>query len=122
NKIEVCGQVYPLNSREECETAYQTIRYPLKSLPATQRRQIVNHIRGQFPPGETQRLLEEFPSLQMLSWNEINQLSNAGVELASHGVDHEIHHSAQPETIRRYELTESKAQLEKRLARPCRFF
>jgi peptidoglycan/xylan/chitin deacetylase (PgdA/CDA1 family) len=121
-QIEVFDRVYPLNTREECETAYQSIRYPLKSMPATMRRQIIDHIRGQFPPAETQRLLHEFPSLQLLSWNEINHLSNAGVEIGSHGVDHEIHHSAQPATVRRYELTESKAQLEKRLGRPCLFF
>ena len=122
NQIEIFDRIYRLNTREECETAYQAIRYPLKSLPAIRRRQIINHIREQFPPEETQRLLHEFPSLQMLSWNEISSLSNAGVEIGSHGVDHEIHHSAQSETIRRYELTESKAQLEKRLGRPCFFF
>jgi peptidoglycan/xylan/chitin deacetylase (PgdA/CDA1 family) len=68
------------------------------------------------------RLLREFPSFQMLSWGEIGQLSASGVEIGSHGVDHEIHHSNQEASVRRNELTESKRELEQRLNRPCYSF
>ncbi|MGH7703611.1 MAG: polysaccharide deacetylase family protein [Gemmatimonadales bacterium] len=74
------------------------------------------------PEGEAQRLLNEFPSLQMLSWTDLSQLGNAGVEIGSHGVDHEIHHADQPQPVRLRELTGSKSELETRLGRPCRFF
>jgi len=91
-------------------------------MPSAQRQGVMDCIRQQFPNGESQRLLEEFPSLQMLSWGEVRELASAGVEIGSHGVNHEIHHEKQPEAVRRGELTKSKKALENQLNRHCRFF
>jgi peptidoglycan/xylan/chitin deacetylase (PgdA/CDA1 family) len=121
-KVEALGKIWPLTSRQNREATFQGIRYPLKSLPADVRRGAMDHIRQQFSPKETRRLLQEFPSLKMLTWEEISQLAAAGVEIGSHGVDHEIHHSNQPETVRHRELVDSKAELENRLNRSCRYF
>ena len=121
-KVEALGKVWPLTSRLDRETSFQGIRLPLKELPGNLRQEAMAFIRGQFPQGETQRLLHEFPSLQMLTWEEVGQLAQDGVEIGSHGVNHEIHHEYQLENIRRLELTESKTELEQRLGRPCRFF
>ena len=82
-------------------------------MPADLRQETMSYLRKQFPPEETQRLLQEFPSLQMLSWGkEIGQLARTGVEIGSHGVHHEIHHQDQLEAIRAFELKESKFELE----------
>lgn len=120
--VEALGQAWPLTSRQAREDAFQAIRYPLKAMPADRRREAMVNIRQQFPPDETRRLLHEFPSLQMLTWEEVGQLAGAGVTIGSHGVHHEIHHANQPEAVRRHELTESKTALEQRLGRPCRYF
>ncbi len=120
--VEALGQAWSLTSRQAREDAFQAIRYPLKAMPADRRQEAMVNIRQQFPPDETQRLLHEFPSLQMLTWEEVGQLAGAGVTIGSHGVHHEIHHANQPEAVRRHELTESKAELEHRLGRPCRYF
>jgi peptidoglycan/xylan/chitin deacetylase (PgdA/CDA1 family) len=122
SRLELLGQNLKLSTSQEREDAFQTIRYALKSMPAEQRRDTMAQIRQQFPAEETRQLLQEFPSLKMLTWEEISQLAAAGVEIGSHGVDHEIHHAEQPETVRRRELLDSKAKLEKHLGRPCRFF
>jgi peptidoglycan/xylan/chitin deacetylase (PgdA/CDA1 family) len=121
-RIEVLDNCWPLNSRDEREAAFQSIRFPLKAMPADLRRQTMECIRQQFPQGENRRLLEKFPSLQMLSWDEVRQLAGAGVEIGSHGVNHEIHNPAQPETIRRFELVQSRLELERQLDRSCTFF
>jgi peptidoglycan/xylan/chitin deacetylase (PgdA/CDA1 family) len=122
DKLEVLGRTWSLKSKEEREAAFQAIRYPMKSISSTLREQTMDSIRRQFPKEEAQRLLNDFPSLQMLSWKEISQLASAGVEIGSHGVHHEIHHDDQPEVIRQRELKESKVELERRLGRPCHFF
>src|SRR3989338_86496 len=86
--LEVLDKIWNLNMREAKEAAFQTIRYAMKAMPDLERRQTLEIIRSQFPKGETKRLLEKSPSLQMLTWNEIRQLANDGVEIGSHGVDH----------------------------------
>ena len=122
SRLEILNNAWSLKGRPERESAFQVIRHALKAMPSASRRDAMDSLRQQFPEGETLRLLNEFPSLRMLSWEEIGHLWNSGVEIGSHGVDHEIHHGAQPEPVRRLELTESKAVLEDRLAGPCRFF
>ena len=121
-QVELMGQTWPLVTRAEREVAFQTIRRKLKLMPSETRKQTMDVLRSQFPDGEVESLSQKFPSLQMLSWNEVEELSRNGAEIGSHGVDHEIHHVNQPEDVRLYELNKSKAQLEARLKRPCRFF
>ena len=121
-KLEALGQSFSLRSNEERVVAFQTIRTKLKTVPSAVRRVTMDHITHQFPDGEIERLLSKFPSLRLLSWEETRRLADSGVEIGSHGVDHEIHHSAQPQSVRIRELTESRAELEARLDRSCRFF
>jgi len=120
--VEALEKVWKLKTREDRESAFQAIRYPMKGMPAASRRAALDALRAQFPPAETQRLLERFPSFQMLTWTELRQLAAAGVEIGSHGVDHELHHAAQDPEVRRRELVESKREIEQQLGRPCRFF
>lgn len=119
NSIEVLDHTWPLGTNDEREVAFQGIRYPLKVMSAAARRQAMDSIRHQFPAGETPRLISQFPSLQMLGWEELRQLSSSGVEVGSHGVMHEIHHMQQPDSVRMFELCESKLTLEQHLGRPC---
>jgi peptidoglycan/xylan/chitin deacetylase (PgdA/CDA1 family) len=121
-RLEVLNRVWPLNTRTERETAFQEIRYPLKSMSSELRQRTMNCIQQQFPGGETQHLLSKFPSLQLLSWQEVRQLASGGVGIGSHGVTHEIHHEAQPESVRLFELSESKSELERQLGHSCNVF
>jgi peptidoglycan/xylan/chitin deacetylase (PgdA/CDA1 family) len=121
-QVEALEGVWGLRSRNQRESAFEVIRVRLKAMPSALRRQTMDCIRQQFPNGETSRLLQKFPSMRMLSWKEVGQLAHAGAEVGSHGVEHEIHHINQPEATRRIELSQSKAELEKRLLRPCASF
>ena len=120
--LEALGQVWPLKTRKEREEAFQTIRCHLKAMPASLRLPVTNAIQAQFPAAETERLLEQFPAFHMLTWKEIGQLAEAGVEIGSHGVDHEIHHTAQDPEVRHHELAESKREIERELGKRCRCF
>ena len=67
-------------------------------------------IRAQFPAGESDRLLERFPYLLMLRWNQLGELAATGVEIGSHGVNHDVHHSWQPREERLRELVRFAAR------------
>ena len=121
-QIEAFGNLWSLKTKRERAVAEKTIREFMKTLPFELRSRTQDDIMQQFPGGEAQRLLNRFPSLKMLSWDEVRQLSNDGVEIGSHGVNHEIHLACQPPAIRRTELVESKATLEYQLGRPCKYF
>lgn len=121
-RVEALNATWPLSNRDEREWAFQHLRPRLKALPAPAKREAMAAIRAQFPPEESRRLIARFPSLRMLTWRELAQLGDAGVEIGSHGVDHDIHHSGQPCAERLRELTESRRELEARLSRPCRAF
>lgn len=120
--IELFDKVWPLDSSEAREAAFRAIRYHLKTLDADSRLRTMNSIRQQFPADESQRLLERFPSFRMLTWDDLTEFTRAGIEIGSHGVEHEIHHAAQPAAVRKRELQRSKEEIENRLGLDCRFF
>jgi peptidoglycan/xylan/chitin deacetylase (PgdA/CDA1 family) len=122
NALDAMEKTWPLAAREARESAFQAIRSCLKAMPAKLRQETMNEIRAQFPISETQRLLEQFPAFEMLTWKEVRQLAEAGVEIGSHGVNHENHHAAQAPEVRRHELAESKQEIERQIGKPCRFF
>jgi peptidoglycan/xylan/chitin deacetylase (PgdA/CDA1 family) len=120
--VEMPGRHWALRSTQERAAAFEDIRYLLVRLPRPKRLEAMATLRTQYPKGETERLLAEFPCLKMMSWGEVSQFAADGVEIGSHGVDHEIHHTDQPPAVRQCELIQSKAELEHRLGKQCRFF
>jgi peptidoglycan/xylan/chitin deacetylase (PgdA/CDA1 family) len=121
-EIDLLQKKWPLTNREEREKSFEKIRTLMKAMPARERRQTMDVLRSQFPDGELQNLLADFPSFQMLNWDEIRQLTGDEVEIGSHGVFHEIHHYQQDVNTRLEELIQSKVELERQLNRSCRFF
>lgn len=121
-QVEAFGLSWSLRTRGEREQAYQALRTRLKTAGAEVRSSVMAGLRDQFPSGEGERLRERFPSMRMLRWEQVRQLSAAGVEVGSHGVSHELHHAAQPAAVRWRELSDSKAEVERRLGQPCRAF
>lgn len=116
------GRSYSLRSRSDRETAFQEIRMRLKTSDAIARRAALNAILAQFQKGDIERLMERFPSLQMLSWKDVRKLNSMGVEIGSHGVWHELHHAKQAISVRTTELADSKVEIEARLGRGCKAF
>ncbi len=122
DRIELQNRTWDLSNRGARETAFQFLRHMLKSLSAPEREAAMERIREQLPAGESARLLERFPSFRMLNWTELAQLSAAGVEIGSHGLNHEIHHERQPHEVRQTELVASRLMIEEKTGRPCHSF
>jgi peptidoglycan/xylan/chitin deacetylase (PgdA/CDA1 family) len=121
-RLELFGREWPLESRPEREIAFREIRGRFKVLPAADRIRTMNALRSQFPSEESRRLLARFPSLRSMTPAEVRQLAASGVEIGSHGVDHEIHHANQPTAVRSTELSASKERIAQLTGRECRFF
>jgi len=121
-KVDAIGRSWSLSTIAEREHAFQEIRQTLKTLPAIARRKEFAAILRQSPDEDWNRIRREHAVFEPLSWAEVRELSRAGVEIASHGIDHEIHHALQTPMVRREELTESKELIEGRLGRACRYF
>jgi peptidoglycan/xylan/chitin deacetylase (PgdA/CDA1 family) len=121
-RTEALGQTWPLSTREQREQSFQSVRTRMKALPSLARRAEMDALRGQFGPGESERLLEEHPEFRPLTWESVRSLAASGVEIGSHGVAHELHHDAQPESVRAGELVESKRIIETLTGKPCRYF
>lgn len=120
--VEALGRKWSLGNREERVNAFHSLRGHLKGLAAQERRAVMEELREQFPCGELETLAERFSAFRMCEWADVIQLSAAGFEIGSHGWEHEIHHAAQPALIRQVELVSSKAEIERRVGRPCRYF
>lgn len=121
-EVEALEKIWPMTDRKERQATFRGILGLMKTMAATQRRDTLTQIRRQFPAGESQRLLNEFPSLRMLTWQQVRQLADAGTDICSHGVYHEIHHERQSAAVRREELRNSKTEVEKHLGRSCKYF
>jgi peptidoglycan/xylan/chitin deacetylase (PgdA/CDA1 family) len=122
DQVELLGQAWPLKTRLEREKSFRELRTRLKAVPSAVRLEAMTQLRAQYPAGESDRLLEQAPWLRMLTWEELDQLGQSGVEIGSHGRHHEIQHADQPPLVREDELRASKSEIEQRLSRPCRAF
>jgi peptidoglycan/xylan/chitin deacetylase (PgdA/CDA1 family) len=122
DQVTAFDRTWPLRTRQEREESFRVLRAKLKAVPAPLRVETISSLREQFPAGESDRLLEEFPWLRMLTWEELEGLAAGGAEIGSHGLHHEIHHADQPAQIRERELVASRVEIERLVGRPCRTF
>jgi peptidoglycan/xylan/chitin deacetylase (PgdA/CDA1 family) len=104
-----------------------------------QREQAANRVIGtlkRFPPVDREQCLEQFYAFsdfqtlkatvheeryRFLDWSEVRTLADAGVEIGSHTVNHEILSLLSPEEVW-HEITTSKKEIEGQLERPCYLF
>jgi peptidoglycan/xylan/chitin deacetylase (PgdA/CDA1 family) len=120
--VDACGNTWSLASTKEREAAFHAIRTYMKKMPSDMVTATMNLIRSQFPDEESQRLLKEYPSFEMLTWNDLISLAAGGVEIGSHGVQHHLHHKSQPRDTRMQELQVSRRQLMDQMGYACRAF
>ena len=122
SRVGALEGTWPLTTRAQREDSYQTVRTRMKELPSTARHSELEMIRGQFAVGEVERLLDAHPEFRPLTWDVVRSLAASGVGIASHGVMHDLHHAAQPPSLRERDLADSKRLIEERTGRPCRQF
>jgi peptidoglycan/xylan/chitin deacetylase (PgdA/CDA1 family) len=104
------------------DAAFAETRAALKRLPSAERIAQWNSLLAKLRPGELDELLAQWPSIAMMSWDDVASLAHHGFTIGSHGRVHELHHTAQPAAVRTEELAASKRDLERALARPCTSF
>lgn len=119
HRIDAFGRSWSLLGREDRLAAFAAIRRRAKLLSSKQRVAFLESLSAQFELAEEERLLSEFPSFQMMSWEGLRELSTSGVTVGSHGVNHEILHSEQPDAVVRWELSHSQQRLSDELQTRC---
>lgn len=120
--LEVLGRRWELSDPAARLDACRRIRAEMKRLPATKRVIAQEELEAQFPPGTVEELLSRFPSLMLLTAEEVRQLATAGISIASHGMHHEIHHDKQHSEVLRKEIVDSKSAIEKCTGQKCAAF
>jgi len=120
--LDIMGKIWPIEDRVQREMLFQSLRQSMKKMASGLRRETMDSICSQFPQGETERILNQFPSLKMLNWADIKRLCASGVGIGSHGVEHELHHEKQPSATRISELLQSKRDIETHLGKTCDYF
>ena len=118
-EIPLDGQTlsFSLKSESEKLEARETLKEALKRVKDAQRRASLQEIRKKLV-GETG---EDKETEAMLTWEEVIRLSQDGVEVGAHTLDHPIL-SQMPLQEARHQIFESKRRLEERLGKPVRLF
>lgn len=121
-KVDLLGQQWSLESRLSRVETYHHMRRSLKRMPGVEKDEWLARLREQYLPDEPLSLLERYPVFQVMNWDEIRSLHQAGVAIGSHGVNHEIHHGEQDVSVREAELRSSRTEIELQLGTSCRYF
>lgn len=104
------------------DAAFAETRAALKRLPSAERIAQWNALLARLRPGELDELLAQWASIAMMTWDDVAALARGGFTIGSHGRVHELHHTAQPASVRAEELAASKGDLERALGTPCTSF
>lgn len=102
--------------------AFASVRERFKNLGAKDRVTMWNAIVEQLGAGELEDLIAQFPSIEMMSWDDVRTLQSSGITIGSHGRLHELQHAAQPLATREDELAGSRAQIEGATKQRCELF
>lgn len=122
NRLDILGRQWDLSDPMARRDACRRIRAEMKRLPAGERVRVLEELEAQFPQGFVEECLSRYPSLQLLSREEIRQLAQAGIAIGSHGMSHEIQHEQQSDEVLSHEIVKSKSAIEKLTGRECLAF
>lgn len=106
------------------QTVMNKLSWQLKHEPQSVVEHIVESLLKQLPNGEIDRLREQYPSVNPMTWDEARQIAVSDLcTIGSHGVDHICCHDQQSLDEVERNLRESKKVIEKELGlKDCRYF
>ncbi|TNC82694.1 MAG: hypothetical protein C9356_02115 [Oleiphilus sp.] len=107
------GQPIQVNAASQGKIIAQILRHT-KDIPYTERLAYVDKLFNSLAYA-----YEEHPDSRFMSWEMVQEMSAWGVEFGSHTCKHAVLASVDYET-QKYELEASKAEIERRLSKPCR--
>ena len=114
------GGRYRLRGIAARERAAQRIRTAMKRLPPAARASALRRLRRTCRPDGGE--IDVIPECHdVLSWDEVRALADAGIEIGSHGRSHTVLSALQGRAVRE-EILLSKEAIETQLQRPCAFF
>ncbi len=121
--LRLDGEEYPLESSSR-QAVMGKLSWRLKREPQSVVEHIVESLLEQLPKGEIDRLREQYPSVNPMTWDEARQIAASELcTIGSHGVDHICCHDQQPLDEVKRNLRESKLVIEKELGlKECRYF
>lgn len=110
------------NTIDERKETAALISSLLKSLPVDDVKAITNELIANVSPQEWVSLQEKFKSVRPMTWSEVKELSDKGVTIGSHCMWHICCHNNQQEQVVKYQLEESKRQIEEHVGKECKYF
>jgi len=102
------------NDRQRTKTAKALVLYAKKNLDRHQTDALIRYLQRHCPGGDACRSA-------MLTWDQVREMADAGMEFGAHTMTHAIL-SGLSQDEQRWEIRQSKEQIEHRLGRPVHFF
>ncbi|HPN33608.1 MAG TPA: polysaccharide deacetylase family protein [bacterium] len=103
-----------VDERQKTKTAKALVLYAKKNLDRPQIDALIHYLQRHCPSGDACRS-------EMLTWDQVREMADAGMEFGAHTMTHAILSRLDPEE-QRWEIQQSKEKIEHRLGRPVYFF
>ena len=116
NRIRLWDVELPADTPARRATAIRTIADILKKMPAREREERLREVFARYGTGP-----ELGDDMTFMSWDEVRELDDFGVECGAHTVDHEIL-SSLPDEEAADQILRSRARIEDVTGLPCRLF
>lgn len=113
------GRRYSLRSTAGRERAAHVIRNRLKRVTPATRAAALERLRDACGPSLAGP--EAHQAYELLSWDEVRVVADAGLEIGAHGCTHTVLTALTPHDAHD-EIARSKTAIERELGRPCTFF
>jgi hypothetical protein len=112
---------FTLNTREQREEAIRAVTNELKRAPQETVGQLTAECIAQLSSERWAELDERFQSEEPLTWGQVARTAAMGATIGSHCHDHCILHANQSEAEVLWQVSESKAEIERNIG-PCKYF
>lgn len=109
-------------TREQRVLAARGIGRYLKEQPQSKVKDIVEDLQSLIPPGKLQCLIEQYPSIKPMTWNDILCIKKLGGTIGSHCLDHFCCQKNQLEEDLRDQIVRSKKVIEDKVKDDCLYF
>ena len=110
-----------LRTEADRDAAYGGVSFLLKTSPLVGVEKLCVELQSLMPEDRWQELNHRFSSDQVMNWDQVRQLSQAGARIGAHCHDHAILHQAQGEGEVRRQVTLSQSLIARHVGE-CRHF
>ena len=109
-------------TREQRVRATRVIGRSLKEQPQSRVKEIVEELQSLIPSGKLRYLVEQYPSIKPMTWNDVLCIKKMGGTIGSHCLDHFCCQENQLEEDLREQIVSSKKVIEDKVKDDCFYF